>query len=155
VTSSVTGVSNAIAVNPVLVGAPTNFAATQGLAFNGQVATFTSANAGNTPVDFTATINWGDGTTTAGTVVTGGGGNFAVSGSHTYATSGPFAVTVTVNDSNPVATVTIVATAFVSTAFPAQGIPTTNGWVLGLLAALLGVSALWYSRRRKGSERAA
>ena len=37
--------------------------------------------------DFTATINWGDGTTTAGTVI-GSNGSFTVAGGHTYADEG-------------------------------------------------------------------
>lgn len=47
----------------------------------------------------TATINWGDGTTTTGTVTeTPGTGAGTVSGTHTYATRGSYTVTVTVND---------------------------------------------------------
>jgi hypothetical protein len=58
--------------------------------FKGQVASFTDANAGAGTADFTATIDWGDGTPlTAGTISQPGGvGPFIVSGSHTYADSG-------------------------------------------------------------------
>ena len=52
------------------------------------VATFTDANPNATASDFTATINWGDGTSTSGTVVAQNGGGFAVEGSHVYAVDG-------------------------------------------------------------------
>jgi hypothetical protein len=45
----------------------------------------------------TATIDWGDGTTTPGTIVEAGG-NGTVSGSHAYASGGIFTVTLTVTD---------------------------------------------------------
>jgi len=58
--------------------------------FNGVVATFKDANPGATLGDFTATIDWGDGTpVTTGTVQLGIGSLFTVSGSHSYADSGP------------------------------------------------------------------
>jgi hypothetical protein len=44
-----------------------------------------------------ATINWGDGTTTSGTV-TGSNGAFTVAGGHTYADEGSFPLGVTVTD---------------------------------------------------------
>jgi hypothetical protein len=60
------------------------------LAYSGPVATFTDANPGATTADFTATINWGDGTTSSGTVSGPTGGPFTVSGTHTYPSSGTF-----------------------------------------------------------------
>ncbi|MDZ4784068.1 MAG: PKD domain-containing protein [Planctomycetia bacterium] len=45
----------------------------------------------------TATIDWGDGTTTPGTIAEGGGAG-TISGSHTYADNGIYTVTVTVFD---------------------------------------------------------
>ena len=57
--------------------------------FSGAVAYFTDANPAATASDFTATIDWGDGTgATPGTVVDGPAGTFQVDGSHTYADSG-------------------------------------------------------------------
>ncbi|HSX16125.1 MAG TPA: PKD domain-containing protein [Candidatus Saccharimonadales bacterium] len=47
----------------------------------------------------TATINWGDGHTTNGTV-TESHGSGSVSGNHTYTAPGPYTVTVTVTDNN-------------------------------------------------------
>ncbi|HEX9099755.1 MAG TPA: Ig-like domain-containing protein [Candidatus Dormibacteraeota bacterium] len=75
--------------------APANF--TQ--SFSGATAIFTDANPGATVADFTATtINWGDGTTTAGVVTGPTGGPFTVSGSHTYLTTGPFTITTSIID---------------------------------------------------------
>ena len=52
--------------------------ATEGLAFTGlkTVATFTDANATAAADDFTAVIDWGDGSTSLGTIVAGGNGTF-------------------------------------------------------------------------------
>jgi len=73
--------------------------AAAGTAFSGQVATFTD-NAGEVypVVSFTATINWGDGSTAAGTVAQPGGVGTAyiVTGNHTYAIGGLYTFTVTV-----------------------------------------------------------
>ena len=58
---------------------------------NGKVASYTDANLASTIADFTATIDWGDGTPmTAGTISqpAGAGTAYIVSGSHTYADSG-------------------------------------------------------------------
>jgi RHS repeat-associated protein len=61
------------------------------------VATFTDANPGDHSGDFTATIFWGDGLNSTGTV-SYSGGTYAVTGSHTYADEGSYAVTVNVSD---------------------------------------------------------
>lgn len=75
--------------------------AVEGQTFSGPVATFTDSDATD-PTDAaandTATINWGDGTTSPGTVSADGGGRYTVSGSHTYADEGSPTVIVTVAD---------------------------------------------------------
>jgi hypothetical protein len=75
-----------------------NVVATEG-ASTGQVtvATFTDANPDATAADFTATIDWGDGTSSAGTVAVDGGG-FSVDGAHTYAEEGQYTVGVSIDD---------------------------------------------------------
>jgi hypothetical protein len=75
----------------------TSLTTEEGVAVNGTVVTFTDANPGGTLSDFTASIDWGDGTTTPGTVA-GSGGDFSVTGSHTYAEDGNFTASVTVHD---------------------------------------------------------
>jgi hypothetical protein len=67
-------------------------------AFAGQVATLTDQNPGGSASDFTATIDWGDGQSSAGTVSQTTGGDYSVSGSHPYAADGPYTVKVHVVD---------------------------------------------------------
>ena len=59
------------------------------------VATFTDSNLSDTAGAFAASIDWGDGTTTAG-VVTGSNGSFTVLAGHTYADEGSDVVTATI-----------------------------------------------------------
>ncbi len=74
-----------------------------GLQSNLTVASFTDSDASVPASHFTATINWGDGTQSNGTV-TGGNGTFTVQGTHTYAqdsidqSGGVYQVTVMVTD---------------------------------------------------------
>jgi hypothetical protein len=77
-----------------------SFRATEGKQFSGVVAAFTDANTAASPSDFAATINWGDGTTSSGTV-TGTAGNFVVNGSHTYAQAGNLNYSVQIQDDGP------------------------------------------------------
>jgi PKD repeat protein len=74
--------------------------ATSGKSFTAEVATFTDANAGALVGDYTASINWGDNTSSSGTVTQPGGAGTTldVSGTHTYASNGTYNITVTVSD---------------------------------------------------------
>jgi hypothetical protein len=67
--------------------------------FTGPTAAFTDQSSTGTLSDFSATISWGDSTSSPGTIV-GGPGNapYTVSGSHTYTSTGTFTVTTTIND---------------------------------------------------------
>ena len=97
-------------------GASITASATERNAFSGTVATFNdSGNASNLPEDFMATIDWGDGATTAGSVTRAGSGPFTVYGQHTYADEGAFNVTVTLSDAAP-GTASATATATVNVA---------------------------------------
>ncbi len=69
----------------------------EGTAWNGQVTTFTDQGSISPASEFTALINWGDGTSSAGTL-TGASGSYVVSGSHTYPEEGTENPTVTVTD---------------------------------------------------------
>src|SRR5712691_1810022 len=107
----------AVAEDDTLNGAGTTFGATAGQAFSGAVATFTDTDTVNFVGDFVATIDWGDGTTTAGTV-SGANGAFTASGTHTYAASGQDVVTVTLADDAPgTAMATATSTANVAACF--------------------------------------
>ena len=76
----------------------TNLNPSAGLPFAAIVATFIDANPFGIASDFTATINWGDGQSSTGSVRDDPLGGFEVSGSHTYATGGAFTTTVTVRE---------------------------------------------------------
>jgi hypothetical protein len=69
-------------VDASLIASPQTLTAIDALPFQGSVAAF-AADAGATAASFSASIEWGDGQTSAGTVVAGPGG-FLVSGNHTY-----------------------------------------------------------------------
>jgi hypothetical protein len=103
-------------------GGTTNAAAgvnaVAGQPFTGVVATFSDADPNANAKDFTATINWGDGHLTNGTITANAQGGFDVSGTNTYATVGRFAISVDVADfgggpglggSNPTQSVTNTA----------------------------------------------
>ncbi len=84
---------------------------TQGQALNNiVVATFTEDDLGNAPADFTATIDWGDSTTSPGTIQANGPNSYNVLGSHTYAAGGTFTVNVTLTDNGSTGTTTVVGT---------------------------------------------
>ncbi len=84
-------------------------------------ASFTDGNPTSTASDFAATIDWGDGASSSGTI-TGGDGAFVISGSHAYATKGAYDVTVTV-DAADGATGTVTSMAQVGDLF--AGVPST------------------------------
>jgi hypothetical protein len=64
--------------------------------FDGVVAVLADANPAAAAADFTATIDWGVGHTSAGSLVALGNGQFAVRGSNRYASPGSFRVGVLV-----------------------------------------------------------
>jgi hypothetical protein len=101
----------------------------EGVAFSGVVGTFSDANPIGNPSDFSATINWGDNTSSPGTITTGSG-YFIVStsASHTYRTAGTYPVHTDVVDHG--STVDIPATAQVSdVALTAS--PANSTWLAG------------------------
>ena len=77
----------------------TTFSATEGTSFSGPVASFTDPDTAATSSEYTATIDWGDGSAVdSAAVIAGGAGSFTVSGTHTYADEGTYAATVTITD---------------------------------------------------------
>ncbi|MDQ2897725.1 MAG: hypothetical protein M3Y09_19160 [Actinomycetota bacterium] len=81
-----------------LTGSGRALTATAGQAINTVVAQVNDANPQAGAGDLSAQITWGDGATTAGSVASSAGGGFDVSGAHTYATAGNYAIGVTVTD---------------------------------------------------------
>ncbi len=116
-----------------------NVSATEGISTGTvTVATFTDANPLATTADFTATITWGDGTTSSGTV-SESSGVFTVGGSHTYAEDGSYAPTVTINDDGG-STATDGGTTTVADAALTAGAATVSGGVEGVTAATLSAT---------------
>jgi hypothetical protein len=68
------------------------------------VATFVDSGGPEAPTNYTTTIHWGDGASSAGTVIANGP-NFQVTGSHTYAASGSYVTTITIADDGDAATI--------------------------------------------------
>jgi hypothetical protein len=81
-----------------LTASAVNIKPVEGKSFSGTVATFTDADPAGTTSDYTATVNWGDGTGTHSATVGTKTGGFKVTGSHTYAEEGTFNVKVTIQD---------------------------------------------------------
>lgn len=97
--ATATANSTAQVADAALTAAGATFSATEGASWSGTVATFTDANTLDSIGSYSATIAWGDGNSSAGTIVAGGGaGQFVVQGTHTYAEAGAYAVHVTIND---------------------------------------------------------
>ena len=130
--------------------------ATQGTALNNVVvARFTDPNLNDSPAEFSATIDWGDGdpnseedSADTGTIVAEGNGVYAVLGSHTYQDAGSFTPTVSIADNegssvtvNP--TVTVAAVAPVVTGLSTFAGPPTGGTPVTISGtALAGASAV-------------
>jgi hypothetical protein len=88
--------SNVIRVNPAPLSATAvNVKATAGAPFSGAVATFTNADPLGSAASYTATIGWGDGSTSTGTIT--GSGTLTVGGSHTYADTGSYTLNVQIS----------------------------------------------------------
>ena len=96
--ASAPATGNAAVADATLTDQVTSISGTEGASFTGVVATFTDADPNGSFGDYTATIDWGDGQSSSGTITAGPAGNFLVSGSHTYAEEGTNTVTVQIKD---------------------------------------------------------
>jgi hypothetical protein len=117
VTSSATVADAPLTAN----GVP--LSATEGASLSGVVATFTDANPNGSPADFQATISWGDGQTSAGTISVGSTGGFTVSGTHAFAEEGTYSLGVQITDTggaaaNASSTATVADAPLTATAVP-------------------------------------
>ena len=122
-------IASTATVAPASLSSPTgiDLATGEGKALsNVPVATFVDGSRTSTPGDFAATIDWGDGTTPTVGFITMVGGTasgplFAVSGSHTYASKGSFAVKATISDLNNNSTQATSAATVAAAPLMAQG----------------------------------
>ena len=89
-----------LAPDQILQATGTTISGNAGTAFTGIVASFTSASVNPQASQYSATIAWGDGTTTSATAIAPNstGTGFNVAGTHTYAAQGTYALTVTITD---------------------------------------------------------
>src|SRR5207244_3023634 len=85
--------------------------AVEGMAFSGAVATFTDPAGPEAVADYTATIDWGNGSSPG--TITVSGNTFTVTGSHTYAEEGSYTINVMLTHDSGAAT-TVMDTTTVS-----------------------------------------
>ncbi len=74
------------------------FSVQEGTVYTGAVGSFTSSNLSQTAGQFSALIDWGDGSDPTLGTVTGAAGHFSISGTHTYAVTGNYQLGVTLDD---------------------------------------------------------
>jgi hypothetical protein len=118
--------STGITVLPISAAGGNSFSGKAGTPVGGTVATF-SADSSDSAGDFSATINWGDGTTSAG-AITGTNPNFVVSGTHTYSTPGSYAITVTIiRISNTANSGTATDSAVIASGASKPSVPSSDG----------------------------
>src|SRR5262249_12474350 len=91
-------VSAPIGVAPGTLNAAVLVHATAGQSSTGGAATFSDAAPNANAKDSTASINWGDGHASNGTIVADGHGGFNVLGTNTYASAGLFPIAVQIQD---------------------------------------------------------
>src|SRR6185437_3915155 len=96
--STATANSTANVTDAALSASGVTLAATEGKAFTQVVAGFTDADPAGNVGDYTAMIDWGDGSSDAGTIAADGSGGFQVTGTHTYAEEGTNPITVSITD---------------------------------------------------------
>lgn len=107
-------VSDAVAVSDpsVVVTAASSLSASEGSASGFALATFTDPAGAEVVGDYQASINWGDGTTSAGSITFNPAtGTFTVTGTHSYAEEGSYGPLVTVmHDAAPAASAAAAVT---------------------------------------------
>jgi hypothetical protein len=96
------GLSNLVAGDDVVLAEPAParpaVAASAGVPVTQVLDTFSDTDPSATAADFTAAIDWGDGSRTSGTITPGPAAIFTVTGGHRYAQAGTYTAVVTVAD---------------------------------------------------------
>lgn len=105
--STVTALSAYSIADPAVQLTGSSLATTEGSVLSAAVATFTDPGGPEDEGDYSAQINWGDGTVSPGTVsLSAANGVYTISGNHVYLSAGNQQVTVTVqHDAAPNASV--------------------------------------------------
>ncbi len=96
--ATASGTASTGAADAALTVSGASVTAVEGAGFSGTLASFTDADPNAAVSDYSATINWGDQTSSAGTVTANGNGGFVVSGNHVYAEEGSYTATVAISD---------------------------------------------------------
>ena len=122
--STVTVTSPDTVTDAVLSGTATSFTATLGQPFTGVVAHIGDADPNGVVGDYSALIDWGDGSTPSAGSFAVSGGTFQVSGSHTYTAVGTYSTQITIRDAGG-ASITLGGTATVAAA--TAGLTATEG----------------------------
>jgi hypothetical protein len=147
-TSSTTAYVGAV-VTVGFIGSP-DLITTEGTPFSGQIATFRSSNLLDTTASYTATIDWGDGTTTPGTI-SGGNGSFFVSApgfQHIYADEGAYDATVTVTrgadhtSSTASGKITVLDADTLFAVIPVQAVDTSAGQPFNAVATFIDTPSI-------------
>jgi hypothetical protein len=133
-------ITNAVTVSDAPLSAMgTTLTGTQGTALGSVVvAEFTDPVTNEPLSNYAASIDWGDGNTSAGTVVPEGGGNFAVTGSNTYAKAGSDTISVYIADAGgawavATSTISVAAAAPVVLGITPLSGPTTGGTTVTII----------------------
>lgn len=113
--------TTAVAEGRIALAGGVNLSAAEFTALSGvTLATFTHSQAVETPASFSATISWGDGSSSSASVILSGT-TYAIVGSHTYNTEGKYSILVVVSEDGASA-ITTSAASIKESALPA-GIP--------------------------------
>jgi subtilase family serine protease len=110
------------ALDGELLGGSQTVAATAGQSFTGTVASF--ADYTGSGGSYSALINWGNGTTSPGQIVSAGNGLFRVVGTTTYAAAGSYTIRVQIEGSDVAAT-TVTSTAQIASSLPPNSPPSS------------------------------
>jgi hypothetical protein len=116
---------NVTVSDPAVVATGVAVSAAEGAAFTGtSLATFTDPGGPEALGDYSATIAWGDGSTSTGTISFDGSSTFTVSGAHTYGEEGTFTITTMIHHDSATPDASTSSTASVSDpAVVATGVP--------------------------------
>jgi N-acetylneuraminic acid mutarotase len=115
----------------------TSITAIEGGAFSGlKLAGFRDADQNLTASMYSATISWGDTTSSSGLVTSDGSGGYTVTGSHTYVEKGTFSITVQISDLDGGTTSVSTSAAVADAALSATGLhlKQNNDSVSGVVA---------------------